>query len=140
LTGLWLSISGINLRFLIVHLIYISFCPQVRGMSYYVKAKENVSASVEIFKAVPSRPFSAPAKLRPINSNLWTLFSDKMSFKVNMSFKTLNEPGSICARHPRRPGSFEGRFRKAKSSMWLRPSPSPFVRFCFPSLGDKLLY
>ncbi|RLE08966.1 MAG: hypothetical protein DRJ06_03805 [Candidatus Aminicenantes bacterium] len=72
-------------------------------MSYYVKAKENVSASVEIFKAVPSPPFSAPAKRRPINSNLWTLFSDKMSFKVNMSFKTLNEPGSIGARHPRRP-------------------------------------
>ena len=29
------------------------FCPQVTGMSYYVKAKENVSASVEIFKAIP---------------------------------------------------------------------------------------
>jgi len=38
------------------------------GMSYYVKAKENVSALVEIFNAIPSPPFSAPAKLRPINS------------------------------------------------------------------------
>ncbi|HDJ23771.1 MAG TPA: hypothetical protein ENF17_07770 [Candidatus Aminicenantes bacterium] len=100
-------------------------------MSYYVKAKENVSASVEIFKAIPSPPFPAPAELRPINSNLWTLFS------VKMSFKTLNEPGSIGARRLRRPGSLQGRFRKAKSSMSLRPSPSPFVRFCFPSLGDK---
>jgi len=43
-----------------------SFCPQVTGMSYNVKAKENVSASVEIFKAIPSPPFPAPAKLRPI--------------------------------------------------------------------------
>ena len=111
------------------------FCPQVTGMSYYVKAKENVSASVEIFKAIPSPPFSAPAKLRPINSNPWILFS------VNMSFKTLTEPGSIGARRPRprRPGSFEGRFRKAKSSMWLRHSPWPFARFCFPYLGDKAL-
>ena len=108
--------------------------PQVTGMSCYVKAKENVSASVEIFKAIPSPPFPAPAELRPINSNLWTLFS------VNMSFKTLNEPCSIRARRPRRSGSFEGRFRKAKSSMWLRHSPSPFVGFCFPSLGDKALY
>jgi len=57
---------------------------------------------------------------------------------VNMSFKTLNEPGSIGARRPRRPGSFEERFRKAKSSMSLRHFASPFVRFCFPSLGDRL--
>jgi len=105
--------------------------PQVTGMSCYVKAKENVSASVEIFKAIPSPPFPAPAKLRPINSNLWTLFT------VKMSFKTLNGPCSIGARCPRRSGSLQGRFRKAKSSMWLRHSPSPFVRFCFPSLGDK---
>jgi len=119
------------------HTINNRLCPQVRGMSYYVKAKENVSASVEIFKAISSPPFSSPAKLRPINSNLWILFSVNMSFKVKMSFKTLNELCSIGARRPRRPGSLEGRFRKAKSSMWLRHSPWPFVRFCFPPLGTK---
>ena len=107
------------------------FSPQVTGMSYCVKAKENVSASVEIFKAISSPPFSSPAKLRPINSNPWTLFS------VKMSFKTLNEPGSLGARRPRRSGSLQGRFRKAKSSMWLRPSPWPFVRFCFPPWGQS---
>ncbi|RLE10746.1 MAG: hypothetical protein DRJ06_00775 [Candidatus Aminicenantes bacterium] len=102
-------------------------------MSYYVKAKENVSASVEIFKAIPSLSFSAPAKRRPINSNPWTLVT------VKMSFKTLNGPCSIGARRPRprRPGSLEGRFRQAKSSMSLRDSPWPFARFCFPSLGER---
>ena len=86
----------------------IWFCPKMTGMSYYVKAKERVSASVEIFNAIPSTPFSEPAKLRPINSNLWTLFS------INMNFKTLIPSCSIHSRRLRRAGSFEGRFRKAK--------------------------
>ena len=116
---------------ILLNQVKIWFCPKVTGMSYNVKAKENVSASVEIFNAIPSPPFPAPAKLRPINSNPWTLFTAKMSFK------TLNEPCTIGARRPRRSGSLQGRFRKAKSTMWLPPSPWPFVRFCFPSLGDK---
>ncbi|RLE10902.1 MAG: hypothetical protein DRJ06_00435 [Candidatus Aminicenantes bacterium] len=105
--------------------------PQVTGMSYYVKAKENVSASVEIFKAIPSPSFSAPAKLRPVNSNLWTLFF------VKMSSKTLNEPCSIGARRPRRPGSFEngsGRLNLQCGSHLLFRLSFDFVS---PSLGTK---
>ena len=113
---------------ILLNQVKIWFCPKVTGMSYNVKAKENVSASVEIFNAIPSPSFSAPAKLRLINSNFWTLFT------VNMSFKTINESCSIHSRRPRRSGSLGGRFRKAKSSMWLRHSPSPFFRFYFPSL------
>jgi len=111
-----------------------SFWPKVMGMSYYLKAKEIVSASVEIFRALPSPSFSAPVKRRLINSNLWTLAAMKMSFK------TLNEAYSIRARRPRRSGSFKGRFRKAKSSMSLRHSPLPLARFCLPSLGDKATF
>ena len=100
-------------------------------MSYYVKAKENVSVSVEIFKAIPSLAFPAPAKLRPINSNLWTLFF------VKMSFKTINEPCSIGVgargdRVPLRGGS--GRLNlQCCSDLLLRLS----FDFVSPPLGTK---
>jgi len=57
-----------------------------------------------------------------------------------MSFKTLIPSGSRHSRRPRRSGSLEGGFRKAKSSRSLRHSPSPFVRFYFPSFWDKAYF
>jgi len=132
-------------------------------MRYYFKDQENVSALVQIFNAIPSPSFSAPAELRMINPNLWTLSS------VNPSLKPLK---LSCSIHPRRQYgdvpygdtlyfnicflsminyrvslngtspivTLEGQFRKAKSSMSLRHFPAPSLPFYFPSLWNNTKY
>ncbi len=76
--------------------------------------------------------FSAPAVLRMINPNLWTL-----AF-VNPSLPSLE---SSCSIHPRRQtesDTLAGRFCKAKSSMSLRHFPGPSLLFYFPvTLGQS---
>jgi hypothetical protein len=44
-------------------------CPKVRGMTNNFKMQGNVFALLQIFNAIPSPPFSAPAELRMINLN-----------------------------------------------------------------------
>jgi hypothetical protein len=112
--------------------IKIWHCPKVTGMRYRLKEQGNVSALVQIFNAIPSPSFSAPAELRMINPNLWTLSS------VNPTLKPMESSCSIHPRRPTRSDSLEGRFRKAKSSMPLRHFPAPLFRFYFPSLWDNL--
>ena len=101
------------------------------GMRYYFKDQENVSALVQIFSAIPSPSFSAPAELRMINPSHWSLSP------VNPSPKPLE---LSCSIHPRRPtasDSLAGRFRKAKSSMSLRHFHAPLLQYFSPSLWDK---
>jgi hypothetical protein len=43
--------------------IKIRGCPKVTGMRYHPEEQENVSALVQIFNAIPSSSFSAPAEL-----------------------------------------------------------------------------
>jgi hypothetical protein len=61
---------------------------------YQFKAQENVFALVQIFNAIPSPPFLAPAELRMINPTHCFLSS------VNPSPKFLEWS---CSIHPRRP-------------------------------------
>jgi len=103
----------------------------VTGMRYRLKEQGNVFALVQIFNAIPSPSFSAPAELRMVNPNPWSL-----SY-VNPSLKSLEWS---CSMHPRRPtgsDSLAGRFWKAKSSMSLRHFPAPLFQFYIPSLWDK---
>jgi len=91
---------------ILLNQVKIWFCPKVTGMSYNVKAKENVSASVEIFNAIPSPPGSAPAKLRPINSRRQrkrgrkrgTQYIFTYFLRKNTTFSSiiLNEDGFFC--------------------------------------------
>jgi len=106
-------------------------CPQVTETRHHFKVQGNVFALIQIFNAIPSPSFSAPAELRMINLNHWTL-----SY-VNPSLKPLELP---CSIHPRRPtgsDSLEGRFWKAKSSMSLRHFPDHLLQSYFPSLWEK---
>jgi len=76
-------------------------------MRYHCKVQGNVFALVQIFNAIPSPFFSAPAELRIFNPNHWSL-----SY-INPSLKPLEWS---CSIHPRRPtgsDSLEERFRKA---------------------------
>jgi hypothetical protein len=96
-----------------------------------IKELGNVVALVQIFNAIPSSSFSAPAELRTIIPDHWLL-----SY-VNPSLKSLE---LSCSIHPRRPtgsDSLEGRFQKAKSSMSLRHFPAPLFQFYNQSLCDK---
>ncbi len=43
-------------------------------MLYSLIEQGNIFALVQIFNAIPSPSFSAPAELRMINSNHWSLF------------------------------------------------------------------
>lgn len=100
-------------------------------MIYHCKGQGNVFALVQIFNAIPSPYFSAPAELRMINPNHWSLSC------VDPSLKPLE---LSCSIHPQRPtgsDSLEVRFRKAKSSMSLRHFPAPLLQFYFRSLWDR---
>jgi hypothetical protein len=97
----------------------------------------NVFALVQIFNAIPSPSFSAPAELRMINPNHWSLSC------VNQSLKPLE---LSCSIHPRRPtglDSLEVRFRKAGLG-WVGvfnvapTSPCTSITILFPvSLGQS---
>jgi hypothetical protein len=100
-------------------------------MSYHLGKQGNVSALVQIFNAIPSPPFSAPAELRMIHPNLWTLTS------VNPTLKPLESSCSIHPRRPTRSDSIEGRLRKAGLG-WVgifnaAPTfPCSFILILFP--------
>jgi hypothetical protein len=103
----------------------------MKGVSHHLKEQGNISALVQIFNAIPSPSFSAPAELRMINQTHCSISS------VNPSLTPLE---LSCSIHPRRPtvsDSLEGRLWKAKSSMSLQHFPAPLSRFYFPSLLDK---
>jgi hypothetical protein len=51
-------------HFVALPLLKTRLCPKVTGMMYNSKVQGNVFALVQIFNAIPSPPFSAPAELR----------------------------------------------------------------------------
>jgi hypothetical protein len=61
-------------------------------MRYRLKEQGNVSALVQIFNAITSASFSAPAELRMINPNLWTLSSVNPTLKPFLFPVTLGQP------------------------------------------------
>jgi hypothetical protein len=48
-------------------------CPKVTANKIEIKEQRNIFALVQIFNAIPSPSFSAPAELRMINPNPWSL-------------------------------------------------------------------
>jgi hypothetical protein len=77
-------------------------------MRYQFKVQGNVFALVQIFNAIPSPSFSAPAELRMINPNHWSL-----SY-VNSSLRPLELPCSIHPRRTTRSDLLEGQQRLEK--------------------------
>jgi len=62
--------------------IKIRLFPKVTGTRHYFKVQGNVFALVQIFNAIPSPSFSAPAELRMINLNHWFLSYVNPSLKL----------------------------------------------------------
>ena len=94
--------------------------------------QENIYALVQIFHAIPSLFFSAPAELRTS--------VQPTSTDILCSNESLNYLLRQCSIHPRRPtssGSLEKQFGKAKSSMPLRYSPAPPI-YLITSLWDRV--